>query len=147
MENNNISDDISTICIAYNLRKLSRQINKFYNEKISQSGLQGTQFPLLLAIKQNQPITITKLADILDIDRTTLSRSLKLMEKKGYIFFGLQKGDNRLKNIALTAQGLSLIDQALPYWQEAQNEMEEIIGTKQWTEMLKKINQILKIIS
>lgn len=136
---------IPSVCVAYNLRRVSRQVTKFYQEKINVSGLQGTQFPLLLAIKLNQPISITELAGILTIDRTTLSRNLKLLEKKGNIFMGAQEQDNRQRTVALTAQGLELFDIALPLWQEAQDDIVSKFGKEKWDQMLKLLTQLSDI--
>lgn len=136
---------IPSVCVAYNLRKVSRKVTNFYQEKINVSGLQGTQFPLLLAIKLNQPISITELAGILNIDRTTLSRNLKLLEKKGHIFMGAQEQDNRQRTVALTAQGLELFDTALPLWQEAQDDIVSKFGKEKWDQMLNLLTQISDI--
>lgn len=137
--------DIPNICVAYNLRKVSRQVTKFYQERIKVAGLEGTQFPLLLAIKLNQPISITALANILHIDRTTLSRNLKVLEKNRHIFMGYQDKDNRQKTVALTAQGLELFDTTFPLWQKAQDDIVNKFGKKKWTEMLELLDQISNI--
>lgn len=143
--NTHTASDISTVCVAYNLRKVSRQLSKFYQEIISASGLQGTQFPLLYAIKRNQPITITELAQVLDLDKTTLSRNLKLLEKNDYIFIGSQRSDSRLKNVALTAQGLQALENALPLWQEAQDRIVEEFGEERWQQTLQALHELATI--
>lgn len=137
--------DISATCVAYNLRKTSRQVTNFYQDVISGSGLQGTQFPLLYAIKLNQPISITELARVLDLDRTTLSRNLKLLEKKAYVFIGTENSDSRLRNVALTALGLQMIEKAMPLWQEAQDRIVEQFGEERWQKMLSWLNEIMTI--
>ena len=145
LENNNLSA-ISSVCVAYNLRKASRKVTKFYQEKISASGLQGTQFPLLLAIKLNQSISITELSILLDIDRTTLSRNLKILKRKDLIVINGENEDNRFRNILLTDQGLSALETALPLWQEAQNAIVAQFGEEQWTEIRASLNKMTSLI-
>lgn len=134
--------DIGAVCVAYNLRKSSRLISKFYQQVISRSGLQGTQFPLLYAIRRYQPIFIGDLAKLLDLDRTTLSRNLKLLEKKGYITFGSEVSDSRFRSVELTEQGAMMLEKAMPLWQEAQERIVGKFGEQRWQEMLQLLDEL-----
>jgi len=144
----NKKTDISEIgasCVANNFRKTYRQILKYYDDIISESGLHGTQFPVMLAISRSQPVSVSNLAKIMDVDRTTISRSIKLLEKEGFIFFS-HSSDSRVKNIALTAEGLKAFEHAVPLWQKAQNSILEKIGEDEWGNMLRGFEKLTEIV-
>jgi len=149
MENNKQQHiEISKVpnqCVAYNFRKTSRLITSFYRKTISPSGLKGNQFPLLLAIKLKQPISITELATSLELDRTTLSRNLKLLEKHGYINLE-HDSDHRVRNVQLSQNGQEKLDLALPLWQQAQDRITKQFGEERWNNLLESIHEITKII-
>lgn len=140
--------DISAIppqCVAYNLRKTSRLITSFYRKTIAPSGLKGNQFPLLLAIQLRQPVSITELANSLGLDRTTLSRNLKLLEKQGYITLE-NNSDHRVRNVQLSQDGEERLGLALPLWQQAQDTVIEQFGEERWGTLLESLHEITEII-
>lgn len=132
-------------CVAYNFQKTARHLAKFYRKTISLSGLQGTQFPLLLAIKLNEPVSISSLAQSLELDRTTLSRNLKRLVEKGYVVL-VSEEDLRVRNIHLTESGAETLNQALPLWEKAQNKVVKQFGKENWENMLQSMKELEKII-
>ena len=115
-------------CVNFNLRKAMRAVSQHYDRIMAPSGLRGTQFTTLTVLSRRGAVTITELADILVMDRTTLTRNLKPLEKEGYIKVlpGLQ--DRRSKRIELTNAGGKAQKAAMPYWQKAQDEMVDFMG-------------------
>jgi DNA-binding transcriptional ArsR family regulator len=79
------SADYAAECAVLNLRKASRFITGLYDEYIRPSGLRATQLTLLMALHQAGPVTITALSEILLMDRTTLTRDLKPLERQGLV--------------------------------------------------------------
>src|SRR5215468_6052077 len=70
-------------CACFNLRKTTRAITQFYNAILQPSGLLATQFTLLAILARDHPTPISALADALGMDRTTLSRNLKPLQRDG----------------------------------------------------------------
>lgn len=137
--------EIHTQCVAYNLQKTSRLVTSFFRDTISSSGLKGNQFPLLLAIKLWQPISITELSKSLNLDRTTLSRNLKLLEKKGYISLE-QNSDHRIRNVLLSDEGEMKLKDAIPLWQKAQDKIIKEFGENEWNNLLNSLQTIANIV-
>ena len=120
MDQNNIAQTM--FCTCANLRKASRAVTQFYEAILRPTGLRVTQFTLLSAISVLGQPTITDLADALVMDRTTLTRNLKPLEKQGLVESASGQ-DKRTRLVRLTVPGQQLLADALPLWQEAQTKM------------------------
>jgi DNA-binding MarR family transcriptional regulator len=84
---------------------------------------------LLNAIFLNPSITITQLADLLLLNRTTLNRNLKPLERQGLISTNPGE-DQRTRILKLTQEGRSILQQALPLWLEAQSGVVDTLGIR-----------------
>ena len=107
-------------CLGMRVRRAARVVANHYDKHLKPSGLKGTQFTLLNTIYLNPAASIGQLADILGLDRTTLNRNLKPLERKGLIRSGSGK-DPRTRTLKLTQEGTRTLQNALPYWLEAQS--------------------------
>lgn len=133
------------LCMCYNLRKTSRAITQFYDKMLEPSGLAITQFGLLVAISISKSPTITKLANEMIIDRTTLTRNLSILQRKGLVRISELGNDKRRKNIVLTSKGEELLSKALPLWEKAQRNVTERFGKENSSHMLLELSKIIKI--
>lgn len=115
-------------CVNFNIRKAMRAVSQHYDKIMAPAGLRGTQFTILTVLSRIDALTITELANYLVMDRTTLTRNLKPLEKEGYlkILPGLE--DRRSRRIKLTNAGKKAQKTAMPYWQKAQEEMVDFMG-------------------
>src|SRR5262249_62214451 len=77
--------DISRRCAIFNLRKASRAMTRMYDQEIASSGLRATQFTMLVAVGLAAPANLSRLAEILGADKSTLSRNLAPLERDGLI--------------------------------------------------------------
>ena len=77
--------EIGKACVCANLRKASRLISQTYDEFFRPSGLKATQFALLMTVRGFGRATVSKLANWAIMDRTTVTRNLKLLEKKEFV--------------------------------------------------------------
>jgi DNA-binding MarR family transcriptional regulator len=122
-------------CACFNLRKASRVITQHFDEILKPSGLLVTQFTILAAVAIVQSATINELAEILVMDRTTLTRNLKPLERENWL--RSEPGqDQRTRVISLTAEGEAVLAKALPLWKQAQKRVEETLGQLRMNEML-----------
>ena len=120
-------------CAVLNLRQVTRSVTNRFDEQLRPVGLRATQLNLLMAIETSTAATVTDLAEILAMDRTTMTRNLKLLR------------DRRLvegKRIALTAKGRRTAAAALPLWEKAQNEILGSLGTKRWEAVLGELEAV-----
>ena len=115
-------------CALGNLRKATRVISQLYDEALQPIELRGTQFTLLSAIATSERVTINELADKLVMDRTTLARDLKPLEKRGLVSIQVGETDLRTRQIGLTTEGSQLLLKAIPLRQQAQEQVERALG-------------------
>ena len=125
-----MSEDFGA-CACMNLRRTARLIAQFYDQKLQPGGLRNTQFTLLVTLRHQGPIAITQLAGLLGLDRTTLTRNIRLLQKDGMI--GEQTGqDARVRLLTLTKTGEAAVAKAAPYWKKAQAEFLKKFGKERW---------------
>jgi DNA-binding MarR family transcriptional regulator len=111
--------EVATGCACRSLRRTARAVTQLYDETLRPSGLRITQFTLLVAVALREPVPITRLADTLALDRTTLARDLKPLTERGLV--GVAAGeDRRTREVRLTRHGRDAIGRAYPLWQRAQ---------------------------
>lgn len=120
-----VDEDDVRQCICLNLRRGARQVTQFYDDHLRSSGLRTTQFQLLAAISKVGPTPQQPLADVMGMDRTTLTRNLALLEKQDFVRITQSRTDRREREVDLTPAGRKILKQALPLWREAQSAMKQ----------------------
>ena len=114
-------------CLCTSLRQAALAATQIYDEALEPSGLKITMFRLLRRISEAGQPTISELARIVDLDRSTLGRNLKVLERSGHV--QLSGGqDERSKIVSLTAKGRARFERALPLWAKAQRTMQARLG-------------------
>ncbi len=124
-------------CYCTKIRQASKALTQYYIETMQPSGLKITQFALLSHIKRLGPLTMNELSDAMNLERTTLVRNLKPLEKKKLIRILSQK-NSKAYLIQLTHEGEKTLTKAMPYWHQAQASIEELL-TKEEFEILEEI--------
>ncbi len=119
-----------TDCLCIHLRRIARSVTQAYDDALAASGIKLTQFSLLRSVERNEPAAIGTLAEELELDRTTLARNLRPLERDGLLTTGASAHDQRVTEVRLTARGRRAIAQALPAWHKAQADMARRIGTR-----------------
>ena len=122
-------------CTANQLRRASRQISAIFDEAIAESGLRGTQFSLLTALAVGGDLPLSRLAEALSLDRTTLTRNLAPLERDGLVT-NLPSPDGRVRTIAMTQRGQKALERALPRWEGAQDQVVKTLGRRRWKALL-----------
>lgn len=110
--------EIRNDCFCLQARRRARFLTKAYDEVLAPSGLKLTQFSTIASLLSGS-LNITKLAEILELDRTTLSRNLTPLEVKGFVTVH-NSGDARERQIDITPTGVKAAHAAYKLWQEAQ---------------------------
>lgn len=125
----------TSVCVSYNLRKASRIVSKVYAGEMRSAPVRGPQFSLMMMIARRQSPTISELARDTGADRTTMTRNLDQLEKKGLI--RVTQGKNmRTKAVELAPKGKVALERSLSYWQKAQAKVLKTLGEERWNRML-----------
>ena len=132
---------MSNACYCIVLRKASRRISAVYDEALAPHGINITQFSAIRNIKRYEPISLTDLADKLDLDRSTVGRNMKVLERIGLVATATGE-DHREAALSLTEEGKALLARAEPIWHDVQVQIEERLGpehSRQLSELLEAI--------
>jgi DNA-binding MarR family transcriptional regulator len=114
-------------CLCFAVRRAARLITQRYDAHLRPVGLRGTQFTMLAVLTGTGAQPLNRLADVLGMERTTLTRNLRPLLARGYV--EVEPGeDRRVRTIAVTRQGREATVRALPYWRKAQRELERRLG-------------------
>ena len=132
-------------CICANLRKASRLVTQAYDEAFRSLGLRSTQIIILINASKSAFVKVTELSAQLLMDRTTLTRNLKPLEKQGFIKVEVG-ADRRERNIALTAKGKNVLGEAFPLWQKKQIVFMKTVGKEGCADLLRKVDAFVEAI-
>jgi DNA-binding MarR family transcriptional regulator len=107
-------------CVCTAARRRSRDLTRAFEKAMRGSGVRGTQFTLLATLLQTGPMATTRLADFQGLERTTLTRNLRLLVRDGFV--RIDEGeDRRVRKAAITPAGEEAARRAFPFWKKAQD--------------------------
>jgi len=132
-------------CLNFNLRKAMRAVSQHYDKILAPTKLRCTQFTILTILSRMDTVSITELAEYLVMDRTTLTRNLKPLEKEGYLSIIPDVADKRSRRIALTNVGKAAQEIAMPYWQQAQSETVGFMGEEDAKQLIRYLQRLSTI--
>lgn len=130
-------------CLCTGLRQAAFAVTEIYDRALAPSGLKITMFRLVRRIAEAGRPSISELARIVELDRSTLGRSLRVLEKDGLVRFVDNAEDERSKCVVLTPQGRAALAKALPLWTRAQTRMSAMFGAEKAaaTRLLTRLHQ------
>lgn len=121
-------------CIA--LRKLSRRLTAVYDEALAPLGITVSQFSQLRNIKHRQPVSLTELADLQELDRSTVGRNTKVLHRLGLVAMTPSPEDQRETMLTLTDEAIALLKRAMPIWNEVQERIEGKLEAAEFDRLL-----------
>lgn len=129
---------LPTDCVCFHLRKAARAASRAYDEVLAPAGLRNTQFSILGIVHDREPVTMTELADLALVERTTLTRNLALLERERLV--ASHPGDDRrTRVVTLTGAGRAKLEVAMPLWRKAQKRMVKGLGTARKERLLRDL--------
>jgi DNA-binding MarR family transcriptional regulator len=115
-------------CNCMALRRASRRITNFYDSKLAPTGLRVTQYAILALLREHGGVSVNSLARYLDLDRTTMGKNLRPLERLRYVKVTSSATDGRSRTITLTNSGGAALKAAAGLWRRAQAEFESENG-------------------
>jgi DNA-binding MarR family transcriptional regulator len=131
-------------CTCGKLREAARAVTLLYDKAFESSGVLSTQLGVLHIIYNSPSITISQLAWELGMDRTTLTRSLSVLERQGLIKISSGK-DHRTRVVTITSKGRSSVAKAIPLWNEVQRNVRQQMGENSWSQLMGCLGQFLNV--
>jgi DNA-binding MarR family transcriptional regulator len=120
--------EISASCLLMRTRLISRVITDIYDERFRSLEISSAQFALLIAIYQLQPATRADIGRHQHLDRSTLTRHLKVILSEGWAEEAREGGDGRSRPLVLTMAGMDALHKAEPAWRAAQVQVKDLLG-------------------
>ena len=128
-------------CLCASFRRAARVLTQHYEAALRPFGLRATQFTLLQALSLAGEVSQGTLGEILAIDSTTLTRTLAIMERQGWI--ASRPGEDRRERLLSPSKaGRAEYNRALPHWEKVQRDLRARLGKKRWNELLNLTNQV-----
>ena len=128
-------------CTNMRMRQATRTLSDYYDAVMEPTGLHANQVMLLIPPHLQDGLTISQLAEIEALDRTTLARNLKLLEDRELIV--LHPGeDQRTRVIDITERGRQILEAAFPLWEQAQQEVDALIGADDLAQLYSTLDKL-----
>jgi len=128
-------------CLA--VRQAARYVTQFYDHHLAAAGLRTTQYGILAKLKRHGPMSINTLAAELIMDRTTLGRNVRPLERDGLIVIESDRDDRRSKVLRLSKAGDARFQRAHKAWAEAQKRFEGAYGGKEAAELRERLRDVV----
>lgn len=133
-----------TLCACTNLRRAAQSITQVYDDELRPIGLRVTQYSVLRAISQAGRAKITELAEWLSLDRTTLTRNLQPLVRRGLIKVA-PGADQRVREVSLTPAGVRMFERAVPLWKQGQERVKRYLGPAQMEALMASLAKLQAI--
>ncbi len=111
-------------CLCLAAQRAARALARTFDAAFRQLNLTNGQFSLLMSLNRPMPPSITSVADLLAMDRTTLTAALKPLERRGLVKVLVDPDDRRGRLLKLTAAGSKLLAAAVPIWKREHRRIE-----------------------
>jgi DNA-binding MarR family transcriptional regulator len=118
-------------CLCLSVQRTARALARRFDEALRPVGLTNGQFSMLMSLNRPQPATMTSVAELLAMDRTTLTAALKTLARRGLVVVAPDPGDRRSRLLSLTEEGRAALVAAVPIWEQMHAEVEELLGARE----------------
>src|SRR5688572_13037639 len=103
-------------CLCLHVQRAARALARRFDEALRELGLTNGQFSLLTSLNRPEPARMAQVANLLAMDRTTLTANLKPLQRRGLLKVLVDKSDKRSRLLTLTPAGRALLAEAAPIW-------------------------------
>jgi DNA-binding MarR family transcriptional regulator len=129
-------------CTCFAVRRTARALTQMYDAALAPAGIRSTQYMVLAAIGEKTDISVHDLANAMVMDRTTMGRNLRLLERDGLVVMHVAEQDRRRLDIALTRKGKTLLEGAYPLWKHAHDSLTKTHGKEFLDEFRGMLNEV-----
>ena len=114
-------------CLCLHVQRAARALARLFDEALRPVDLTNQQFSLLMSLNRPEPPPIGPVANLLGMDRTTLTAALKPLERRGLVVVTAGEKDRRSRLLAITPEGIALLARAMPIWQRTHREIDRLL--------------------
>jgi DNA-binding MarR family transcriptional regulator len=132
-------------CMCASFRRTSRALTQLYEQALRPHGLRASQFTILQALALAGDVTQGQLGEMLAMDSTSLTRTLAIMGRRGWITVRPGK-DRRERRLQLASGGQTKLRNAQPLWEKAQSRLRRQLGAQAWKNLLQLTQQVTQVV-
>jgi DNA-binding MarR family transcriptional regulator len=132
-------------CLCGNFRRTARALSHLYEEALRPLGLRGTQFTILQALSLAGEVTQGRLGEMLAMDSTSLTRTLAIMRREGWIV-ERRGADRRERWLKLSGAGEKKLRGTLPVWEGVQSRLRRKFGEQSWKSLMQLTHQVTDLV-
>ena len=136
----------ATPCLGAALQQADRAVTRIYDAELRGTGLRVTQHSLLRLLGRSGEVSQGDLGEMASLDETTLTRSLRPLQKSGWVTI-CAGSDHREKLVAITEAGKEKVEQARPAWSKAQERMRRALPNGAWDSLFAVLPDVTKAAS
>lgn len=127
-------------CVCTTLRKASRAVTRAYDEGLCDTGMTITQFAVLRNLDRQGGMPLSRLAELLVMDRTSLYRLIAPLERQGWVSVG--DGGGRAKRASISDAGRATMLAATPAWERVQDKLTDAMGAEAWSALQASLRRL-----
>lgn len=128
-------------CMCGSFRRTARALTQVYESALRPVGLRATQLTVMQMLVRAGEVSQGRLGEMMAMDSTSLTRTLAIMVRKGWIAERRGK-DRRERWLRLSRAGVAKLGQALPVWEEVQARVRRQVGQKEWSALLRMTQEV-----
>ena len=132
-------------CMCGTLRRTSRALTQLYEQALRPFGLRATQLTILQVLSLTGEVSQGQLGEILAMDSTSLTRTLAIMGREGWVTARRGK-DRRERWVRLSSAGEMQLRRALPVWEKVQSRLRHRLGAQAWKNLLQLTHQVTGVV-
>lgn len=133
---------VAAECFCLTLKRAARAVARRYDEALEPIDLRSGQYSTLMTIAGLQPVTMQVLAETLGMDRTTLTATLKPLQRRRLVTVQLDTSDRRSRMLRLTEEGAALLKEAAPLWKKAQQSVGRMLGASSALDLREQLSRL-----
>jgi DNA-binding MarR family transcriptional regulator len=131
------------VCALASTRRAARLLTQLYDSHLAVYGIEAGQFALLMMLDAIADRGQAELARMLGMDKTTLSRNLKVLKQRGWVESEVGT-DARRRELKLTAEGRAILESSRPGWRRAQDSFKRALGEPDWVAMMDTMETVAR---
>ncbi len=120
-----VTHEVRDRCLCLHLQRAARVVARLFDDAFRPLDLTNGQYSILTSLNRPEPPRLGEVAQLLAMDRTTLTAALKPLERRGLIGFAADPADRRSRRVTLTDAGRDLLKLAVPIWRETHDKLDE----------------------
>jgi DNA-binding MarR family transcriptional regulator len=133
-------------CLCGSLRRAARSLTQLYEDALRPFGMRSTQHTILQALSRTGEVSQRKLGEILAMDSTSLTRTLAIMRRRGWIQERPGK-DRRERLLRLANAGQQQLERVLPAWEKVQSRMRHQLGEEVWNRLFELTHGVTRLVA